>query len=367
MENTIISDYEIFDKVGNGKFSVIYLGRSISTQKLVTLKYIDTKISNNEKFKDHFISNTKVLVNLKHPNIIKIENVINTPTNLILVMEYVDGISLDTFIFKNYNSDNPLRLLPFFYQLLDAIEYAHSQNIIHNNINSSNILIAKDGSLKLLGFDISEKKYIEKVPIETSIYMSPESLTSSRFINQQSDIYSLGVLLYYLLIGKTLSNSSDSVKQIKTKSLEKLSTINPKIPEVFDYILDKAIEKYPERRFLSAKDFKNHLTNKIKPTQYNDLSDNTLINATSTPPSQSNNDRVELENILKIEEDKERTQFFRSTNIKPVDSIKPVNVFSNHEISGRNIKQQLSNFDIIIFIIGLLVFIIGVLALLFYK
>ncbi len=268
MKNSRIHHYEILDEIGIGDFSVVVLGKDTITQEFVAIKIFDKKVANDPIFRESQIRGINVLAKLQHPNIVEIKEIVDTPDVFAFVMEYVDSITLDDFIYKNYDPKEPLRLLPFFYQILDGIEYAHSMGIVHRALNPQNILVAKTGEVKIIAFHmVTNFGFTVDLAIHTlstGDYISPEYFINSQSIVKESDIYSLGIILFYLLTGEQLIFFAEKVK---TESLPLVSLLNPNIPSIFNKILAKATEKSPKNRFQSCFDFKNHVEKKLDPNQ----------------------------------------------------------------------------------------------------
>lgn len=278
MIGQVINDnYTIQDHLGNGGFSDVWLAIENTTGKKVALKIIHKKLAAGQKFRERFKHSAEILKRLSHQNIVSFIDIIDTPTTLAIVLEYIDGISLEEFILKNYDPATPLKLLPFFLQILEALDYAHRRKIVHRDIKPSNILINKQLIAKLIDFDMlkdfNTDSQFTTTPftIGTFTFISPEQLENSRDVSLHSDIYSSGLVLFYLLVGRPFFNKnanyspSELVNIIANENLSPISLINKNIPQVFDNILAKATEKKPGNRFQSCGDLREHIINQTDP------------------------------------------------------------------------------------------------------
>lgn len=275
MIGEVINNYRVLSHLGNGGFSDVWLAAEESSDLKVALKIIDKSRMANLKFKERFKHGAEILKRLNHPNIVSFVSLINKPDILGVALEYIDGINLEDFIIKNYDPASPLKLMRFFSQLLDAIEYAHQNKVIHRDIKPSNILISRELQAKVIDFD-TVKDFADDANFTTANFtvgtfnfISPEQFDNSRNVSPQSDIYSLGLVMFYILVGKPLFSNTQSpielFRAIEEGKLPQLSMVNKNIPEVFDKILAKALERNPQNRFSSCNEFKNCIENQLDP------------------------------------------------------------------------------------------------------
>ncbi|ADG93255.1 serine/threonine protein kinase [Arcobacter nitrofigilis DSM 7299] len=215
--------------------------------KKVLLKRIknDFLVNNNKLYNEYSILNI-----CKHENIIAAKAIEKIENKIYLVREYFDGISLTNFIKKNNN----LSLDEFFYvslSLCKAIYTLHNKKIVHGNITPDNILIDKNHLVKLIGFGFAST--IIENNTTNSIYQSPEQTGRiNKSINNSTDIYSLGMVFYFLLSNNSLDESADDshlTYTIITKKIKSLHAVNPNIPLIISNIIDKMIDKDQKIRY----------------------------------------------------------------------------------------------------------------------
>jgi uncharacterized protein (TIGR02145 family) len=203
---------------------------------------------------------------MTHPNIIKATDLIDDGNTVAFVMEYVEGETLKEYLeLKGKLNDEEIKSM--FLQILVAVGYVHEQNLVHRDIKPSNFILDKRKTVKLLDFgiakntDVSNSEYTQTgtgVKMGTPIYMSPEQVKSTKDVNCQTDIYSLGVMLWQMVAGKKPYNQAElSVPEIQVKILH--DTL-PEINEKWDSIIQKATAKLPKDRFVTTQE----LLSKIK-------------------------------------------------------------------------------------------------------
>jgi serine/threonine-protein kinase len=261
MGKKIFGNYEILKKLGEGGMGAVYLARDLSLQRKVAIKIIAPELSRHARLISRFQVEAVAQAKLNHTNIVTIHSFSQEKNIYYIVMEYVEGISLKEAI----NEKIPvLQSLKIFTQLLEAVDYAHSQGVIHRDIKPANVFLAPDQTAKIGDFGIAKVEGVEGITrtgtgIGSPVYSAPEQILGET-IDGRTDIYSLGVTLYEMLTGAPyLRITGDTDYTALKKALEykppKPSTINPDIPPELDAIVMKSIAKDPAHRFQDANEF----------------------------------------------------------------------------------------------------------------
>ena len=261
-----LSGYKIIKKIGSGGMGDVYLAEHEKLEKKVAIKSLHKNLAADANFRERFSQEAKTHSKLDHPNIVKLLDYKERKDGLFLIMEYVDGKQLDEHIKKVTGPIPEKELTHLFSQILDAIGYAHKKNFIHRDIKPSNIMIDKEGRIKVLDFGIAKMQEEEKgltktgIQIGTAAYMSPEQVNAKK-VDKLSDIYSLGVTLFYMAVGKSPYDGETNTFSIQTKivtlALPDASEIYPGVSEKFEKIISKATQKNKKDRYQSCEDFSN--------------------------------------------------------------------------------------------------------------
>jgi serine/threonine protein kinase len=254
-------NYNILKELGHGGMATVYLAQDKKFDTEVAIKFLNKEFVNNENIRKRFIAEAKNMYKMSHPNIIKVTDLLDEGDTVAFVMEHIDGETLKEYLDrKGKLGDDEIRNI--FSQMLDAVGYVHEQGLVHRDIKPSNFMIDKKGKVKLLDFgiakntDASSAEYTQTgtgMQMGTPMYMSPEQITETKSVTAQSDIYSLGVVLWQLVTGErpyntaTLSNFQMQMKIVN----EPLSATNSS----FDGVIKKATEKVVSSRYSSIIEF----------------------------------------------------------------------------------------------------------------
>ena len=251
--------YIIENLIGVGGMANVYKGYDIKEQRSVAIKILRDEYASNADFIRRLRDESKAISVLNHPNIVKIYDVILNARNPAIVMEYVCGPTLKEFVEeKGRLSINDTIILMI--QLLRALKHAHDNGIVHRDIKPQNLMVPGDGTIKVMDFGIArftiaQSRTVTDTAIGSVHYTSPEQAKADANIDQRTDIYSAGIIMYELLTG-ILPFDDDSPIKIAMKHIEQMpiapTKINPNIPKGLEQILLKAIEKDPNNRFQSA-------------------------------------------------------------------------------------------------------------------
>ena len=229
----------------------------------VAVKVLNPFLARNEQLSQRFEKEANFMASLNHPNIVKVIDIEEINGTLAIVLELLEGEDLDQRVKRKGSLDNKeIELL--FSQILNAFEYAHSQGIVHRDIKPANIFIDNSGQVKILDFGIAKnfgtgnEMTQTGTQMGTPIYMSPEQVKGDKSIDHRSDIYSLGILLFYLSTGKVPFESIEgSSYEIFTK------IVNDPIPftgnNQFDEIIHTATQKDRNLRYQDLQIFKEKL------------------------------------------------------------------------------------------------------------
>ena len=249
--------YHITRIIGIGGMAVVYEATDVVMNRTVALKMLKDEMSDDEESIKRFINESKAVSMLSHPNIVKIFDVSVKGRMKYIVMERVEGITLKSYMQKK-GALSTDEVLSYSEQVLKALEHAHSKGIVHRDIKPQNILLLKNGRVKVTDFGIAVLPSNEESPngkaIGTVYYISPEQ-ASGKETDSRSDLYSLGVMMYEMATG-TLPFNSDTPLSVALMQVREQPTPpterNPSVPHGLEQIILGAMEKSPDRRFQSA-------------------------------------------------------------------------------------------------------------------
>lgn len=258
--------YEIIEKIGVGGMAIVYKAKDLLLNRVVTIKVLRDQFASDEDFVRRFRREAQSAASLSHPNIVSIYDVGKDGDTEYIVMEYVEGQNLKELI-RNYAPLSSEQSIHLALQIAAAIRHAHDHHIIHRDIKPHNILVTADGRAKVTDFGIARAVSAATMTHTGDIvgsvhYLSPEQAKGVQ-TNEQSDLYSLGIILYELLTGKVPYDGETPIA-IALKHLQEnpvLPTkLNPRISEGLENMILKAIAKAPEKRYQTALEFIEDLT-----------------------------------------------------------------------------------------------------------
>ena len=264
-----ISDrYEIIDRIGAGGMADVYKAKCHRLNRFVAIKILKTEFNEDEKFVDKFRAEAQSAAGLSHPNIVNVYDVGEDEDLHYIVMELVEGITLKNFIEKKGHLEVK-EATGIAIQIARGMEAAHNNHIIHRDIKPQNIIISKDGKVKVTDFGIAKattSNTITSNAMGSVYYISPEQARGG-YSDEKSDIYSLGVTLYEMLTGQVPFSGENTVTVALSHIQEEpksVRTLNPAIPVSLERIVQKCMQKKAERRYLNAEalieDLKKSLT-----------------------------------------------------------------------------------------------------------
>ncbi len=260
-----IGPYRILQKIAQGGMSSVYKGLHTGLEQEVAIKVLSPESFEDPCLRDRFISEAKIQARLSHPNVIKTLNYIEQDGTIFMVMEYVNGESLDVLL-KKIGTLPVERTITIFSSILDAIEFMHSKGIIHRDIKPANIMLSYDRYVKVMDFGIAKVmgesgKTKAGIRVGTLWYMSPEQIRGED-ATALTDIYSLGITLYQMLTGRVPFNCEmefDIMKGHLEQAPEPPWKINKDIKRELGEVILKAIAKHPTERFQSIREFSEAL------------------------------------------------------------------------------------------------------------
>jgi len=305
MTNENISHYKIIKQLGNGGMATVYLAHDLKFDAMVALKVLNKEFVYNENIRKRFLAEAKNMYRMSHANVVKVTDLIDENDKVAFVMEYVDGETLKDYIErKGRMSDDEIGTILL--QMIQALLYVHNHNLVHRDVKPSNYMIDKLGALKLMDFGIAKNTDLNSLDytqtgtdlqMGTPLYMSPEQIRSTKDVSHLTDIYSVGVVLWHLVMGQkpygaeTLS-SFDLQAKIVNDPL-------PKTHSVWDFIIQKATEKEPQLRFLSASDFSKSILEIIEKNKIRNIN-NANFDSTSLD-KKGDNQSFESKNTINEE------------------------------------------------------------------
>ena len=251
--------YEILERIGSGGMAVVYKALCHRLNRMVAIKILKADLAQDAEFRRRFHDESQAVAMLSHPNIVAVYDVSKSDSLDYIVMELIDGITLKQYMQKKGEPLNWRESLHFITQIMRGLSHAHSRGIIHRDIKPHNIMVLRDGSVKVADFGIARlvsaaQNTLTQEAMGSVHYISPEQARGSH-IDCRSDIYSAGVVLYEMLTGR-LPYEGDSPVSVAIQHINSIPLspreINPDIPEALEAITMKAMASDVEKRYASA-------------------------------------------------------------------------------------------------------------------
>ena len=259
--------YRIEKVIGVGGMAIVFKAEDRLMNRTVAIKMLKNDVADDPEALRHFINESKAVAMLSHENIVNIYDVSVKGNTKYIVMEYIEGITLKAFLKHKGGSLSWRETLNISEQILRALEHAHSKGVIHRDIKPQNIMLLKNGLIKVADFGIAKLPNndtftVTDQAIGTVNYISPEQAMNEEPIDERSDLYSVGVLMYELSCGE-LPFTGETPVAIAYKHVNEIPRrpreIKPEMPQGLDQIIMRAMEKNPEMRYQSAKQMLTHI------------------------------------------------------------------------------------------------------------
>jgi non-specific serine/threonine protein kinase len=263
---TKVAHYRIEKKIGAGGMGAVYLAEDTKLQRQVALKFLPSEYISEPELKARFMREAQAAASLNHPNIVTVFEISEHEGQLYIAMEYVEGESLKDLIAKNEFSVR--EVLDIALQISDGLTAAHQAGIIHRDIKPQNILMGKDGRVRICDFGLAKAKRDVTLTqagstLGTVAYMSPEQ-AQGKEVDQRGDIFSFGVVLYEMITGQLPfkgEHEAAVIHSIVNDTPEPLARYKSDVPEKLQRIVGKAMEKDREMRYQHADDLGADLRN----------------------------------------------------------------------------------------------------------
>ncbi len=250
--------YEILEQIGSGGMSEVYKAKCHKLNRLVGIKVLKSEFTSDAGFVSKFKMEAQAAAGMSHPNIVNIYDVVDEGDLHCIVMELVEGITLKNYIAKKGHL-GVKESIGIAIQVAQGIEAAHDQHIIHRDIKPQNMLISKDGKVKVADFGIARavsSQTMNSTVVGSVHYVSPEQARGG-FVDARTDIYSLGITMFEMLTGKVPFEGDNTVTVALAHLEDPIvlpSMLNPEITPAVEQIILKCTEKKPENRYASISD-----------------------------------------------------------------------------------------------------------------
>jgi serine/threonine-protein kinase len=262
-----VGDYQVVGILGAGGMGQVYKVRNVISDRVEAMKVLLPDLVSQPDLADRFLREIKVQASLEHPNIAALHTAVRQENQLLMLMEFVEGVTLDQKL-----KDGPLpaaEAVHYFLQVLDALEYAHARGVVHRDIKPANMMLTPAGIVKLMDFGIARSSTDHKLTqtgttVGSLYYMSPEQIQGVTAPDARSDLYSAGVSLYQLVTGKRPFDG-DSQFAIMSAHLQGTPvppvTIDPRLPQMLNDVILMLVAKDPNARFQTAGAARKALSN----------------------------------------------------------------------------------------------------------
>lgn len=268
MSKVLAGRYELFERIGEGGMSVVYKAKDKLLNRFVAIKILKPEFINDAKFIDSFRRESQAAASLSHPNIVNIYDVGREGNIHYIVMELIEGRALSDYIKEQGAMPYP-KVIALSKQIAAALSFAHKNHIIHRDVKPHNIMITPNGTAKITDFGIAKAVNAATIVDNTDgvigsvHYFSPEQARGG-YVDEKSDIYSLGIVMYEMLTGQVPFDGDNPVNIALmhiNAEMTPPSKVVDGVPPALEHIIMKCTDKYPVNRFASADELIQALNN----------------------------------------------------------------------------------------------------------
>ncbi len=259
LEGQTLGQYKVIAQMGSGGMATVYKAYQERLDRFVAIKMLHEAFQEDQNFLARFEREAKIVARLEHPHIVQVFDFDDYNGRPYLVMKFVEGKTLKAELEDMpLTVDEILRIMP---PIADALDYAHGQGVLHRDIKPSNIIVDQHGTPYLTDFGLARMAQVgdstlsSDVLLGTPHYISPEQAMGNRDLDARTDLYSLGVVLYELVVGRVPFSADTPFAVIHDqiyRPLPKPSSINPELTPAVDAVLEKALAKSPSDRYSTA-------------------------------------------------------------------------------------------------------------------
>ncbi|MBX9580936.1 MAG: serine/threonine protein kinase, partial [Gemmataceae bacterium] len=256
--------YLILDQIGSGGMGQVFLAEHAAMRRLVAVKVLSVAATDDPVARERFVREARAAGTLDHPNVVRVFDLCQDGRLLYLVMEYVDGVSLQAMASRG----GPLPVgaaVHYARQVLFGLQHAHEQGFVHRDIKPANLLVDRSGVVKILdlglvrsdadGPDGITKLLDNKTVLGTADYVAPEQAVDSSAVDHRADLYSLGATLYFLLTGQPLFPDGRAAQKLiwqQTREPVRVDAVRPEVPAGLARVVHTLLAKRPDDRYASA-------------------------------------------------------------------------------------------------------------------
>jgi serine/threonine-protein kinase len=266
----VLGGYVILDRIGGGGMGHVYLAEHAAMRRHVALKVLASAGGPETVARERFLREARAAAVLNHPNIVRVFDLRQQQTVLYLVMEYIPGVSLYHLVARN----GPLdwrSAAHYVRQVALGLQHAHTYGLVHRDIKPANLLVARDGTAKVLDlglvrWDANDDQLtsrLDRTILGTADYLAPEQAMDSSAVDIRADIYSLGATFYYLLAGRPMFPDGRTAQKLMWQQLREpapIRQIRPDVPDGLALLLHRALRKDPADRFQEPAELAAELT-----------------------------------------------------------------------------------------------------------
>jgi serine/threonine-protein kinase len=265
-----VGDYQVIGILGSGGMGEVYKVRNVISDRVEAMKVLLPDLASAPDLADRFLREIKVQASLKHPNIASLHTAVRLENQLLMLMEFVEGSTLEQKL-KQQGKFPVASAVDYISQVLAALEYAHAQGVIHRDIKPGNMMLTPAGVIKLMDFGIAKGSSDHQLTmagttVGSLYYMSPEQIQGAVGLDARSDLYSVGVSLYELVTGKRPFDG-DSQFAIMSAHLKNTPVppvaLDPALPQALNDVIMLAVAKDPNARFQGAAAFRKALSSVV--------------------------------------------------------------------------------------------------------